>query len=72
MNTLRLPRWARGGQNAPPDNGWITVQEAMKLMGISRATLYNWMNKGNNVKKKKKGGRRMVDAASLQAAMKGA
>ena len=72
VNTLRLPRWARGGQDAPSNNGWLTVKEATKLLGITRATLYNWMNKDKSVKRKKQGGRRLVDAASLQAAMKGA
>ena len=70
IHTLRLPRWA-SGERRSPDNGWLTIKEATKLLGCSRATLYNWMNKDKSVKRKKQGGRRMVDAASLQAAMRG-
>ena len=69
IHTLRLPKWASGDSQS---NGWLTVKEATELLGITRATLYNWMNKDASVKTKKMGGRRMVDSNSLQAAMSGA
>jgi len=69
INELSLPAWAGGKRKESASNGWLTVREAMTLMGISRSTLYHWFERG--VKRKKLGGRVLVDAAALEETMTG-
>lgn len=47
----------------PPE--YVTVSQAMAMMGVSRRTVYNWRNKGVIVFVYLPGGTPRIDAASL-------
>lgn len=41
---------------APPLPRWLTVHEAMRVVGVSRRTVYNWLATGKLVTKRTAGG----------------
>ena len=44
---------------------FLSVEEAAKLMKVSKGTLYNWLSQGRPVKRKKLCGRTYVDSQEI-------
>ena len=44
---------------------WLTIQQAMLRVGVSRRTLYNWMQDGKLVVCRTAGERLRIEATSL-------
>ena len=49
---------------------FLSVEEAAKLMKVSKGTLHNWLSQGRHVKRKKLGGRTYVDSQEIEAWLK--
>ena len=60
---LSVPPWALPDGGFAPNGNWLTPKQAMKHVGVTRTTLYNWMSRG--LESKKLGGKRMISARAL-------
>ena len=66
VTEISLPKWAVERKEGANGN-WITVKDAMKMMNISRSSVYNWMGRG--VESRTFGGKRLVSMRSMVSMM---
>ena len=64
VTNIGVPRWALPETNGFMSANWLDVKSCMKEFGISRATIYNWINSGA-IGAKKVGGKRYLSARDL-------
>ena len=60
VTQIDVPTWCLQRREESPSANWLSVGDAMKSFGVSRTTLYNWINKG--LESKRFGGKRYVSA----------
>jgi excisionase family DNA binding protein len=44
---------------------WITIDQAREAVGVSRRTIYNWLNEGRIIARRTAGGGVRIQEASL-------
>jgi excisionase family DNA binding protein len=54
-----------GGNTETPDRPWVDFREAMRICGVSRRTLYNWIAKGKITTMRTPGGSQRFQRSDL-------